>query len=165
MRRTRLIVLVCLAASACGPPPAAIVSPSPLIDFDRDRLWVLLRASRVGDGRLCADYYLARTDSRYTPRAARCDNWSRDFADYLRLNGLPTVEPAHLQTPAYWSWYRQTRDRIGACKKDVGYLAPDASGAKQLEHTHQRNACDPYDDARKNQQLTPELLGIRFDHV
>ena len=165
MRRTRLIVLVCLAASACGPPPAPIVSPSPLIDFDRDRLWVLLRASRVGDGRLCADYYLARTDSRYTPRAAQCDNWSRDFADYLRLNGLPTVEPAHLQTPAYWSWYRQTRDRIGTCKKDVGYLAPDATGADRAEHTRQKNACDPYDDARKNQQLTPELLGIRFDHV
>ena len=163
IRRARLIVLVCLAASACGPPPAAI--PSPLIDFDRDRLWVLLRASRVGDGRLCTDYYLAREDPRYTPRASECDNWTHDFADYLRLNGLPTVAPAHLQTPAYWSWYRQTRDRIGTCKKDVGYLAPDASGAQQLEHTQQRNACDPYDDARKNQQLTPALLGIRFDRV
>jgi len=163
MRRALLIVLVCLAASACGPPPAAI--PSPLIDFDRDRLWVLLRASRVGDGRLCANYYLAREDPRYTLRASECDNWSRDFADYLRLNGLPTVAPAHLQTPAYWSWYRQTRDRIGACKKAVGYLAPDATGADRAEHTRQKNACDPYDDARKNQQLTPELLGIRFDHV
>lgn len=126
---------------------------------------MLLRAARVGDGRQCANFFLDADDPRYAALKAPCQHWTRDIADYLRLNGLPTVEALHLQAPAYWLWVRQMRERIAQCKKDVGNPTPGASSTDLSENAQSRAACDPYDNARQNQGLTPETLGIRFPDV
>lgn len=163
MKRSALLLSVFLLA-ACGEPSIEEAStPSPLIGADSDRLWILARASMVGDGRECRDLYLNPDDPRYQGVSERCDFWSRDYADYLRLNGFPTVEHLHLQEPEYWRWYLAMRETISDCRSGLGTLPVTADGAARAEHAHQRNACDPYDDALKNNDTTSVDLGIRHN--
>ena len=158
-----LFAVICLLAGCSEKAPPEATSPSPLLSADRDRLWILLRASPVSDGRACDEYYLNRDDARYACRAQQCDGWTRDFADFLRINGFPTIEAAHLTDPTYWQWYLQRRQQKLDCWETIGTLPVDARGTERAEHTRRRNACDPYDDARNNQDLTPADLRIRFN--
>ncbi len=140
-----------------------MTSPSPLLMADSDHLWILARASRVGDGRTCKELYLAPQDSRYQGLAQKCDSWTRNYADYLRLNGLPTIEYAHLQDPVYWAWYLDKRQQISDCVAASGNVSLRATSAERADHTRRRRACDPYDDALYNEKRSPiDDLGIRY---
>ena len=153
---------ILLLLAACGEPtPEAPSTPSPLIGADSDHLWILARASLVGDGRDCKDLYLNPDDPRYEGLAQKCDAWSRHYADYLALNGFPTVEHGHLQDPAYWRWYLGMRQTISDCWQAIGNLPVTANGEQRAAHAGRRHACDPYDDALKNSNQTPAELGIR----
>ena len=155
-------LLTCLAAACTEEPADSASSPSPLLTADLDRLWVLARASRVGDGRECKELYLQPDDPRYQGRIRQCDFWTRDYADYLRLNGFSTIEHLHLQEPAYWQWYLDKRSRISDCRKALTTLAIPSTGEQRAVHRRRRNACDPYDDALNNQDRLPNELGIQY---
>lgn len=147
---------------ACGERASEeSTSPSPLIGADSDRLWILARSSRVGDGRECRDLYLSPDDPRFQGIEGKCDAWSRNYAEYLRLNGFATVEHSHLHDSAYWRWYLGMREAISDCREELGTLPVTADGAARARHAQQRNACDPYDDATKNNEQTTVDLGIR----
>lgn len=163
--RSFLRTLPCLMLVACsGAPSDEPASASPLIAGDSDRLWILARAARVGDGKECKELYLEPEDRRHQGRSQHCDFWARDYADYLRLNGFPTVEYQHLTDPTYWRWYLAKRKQVSDCKEALGYLPVGVRDAnKRREHQFQKNQCDPYDQARNNQDMTPESLGIRFE--
>ena len=157
-----LFAVICVLAGCSKEAPPGATSPSPLLTADRDRLWILLRASPVGDGRACDDYYLNPDDPRYQGRAQQCDFWTRHFADFLRINGFPMIEHQHLKEPAYWQWYVEKRGLISHCIKAVGTLSVTATGHEMAEHARLKHECDPYDDARNNQDMTPANLGIRY---
>lgn len=162
--RPTLCCILALLAVACGEAELEPTSsPSPLIGADSDRLWMLARASKVGDGRRCKELYLNPEDPRYQALTQSCDFWSRDYADYLRLNGFPTVEHLHLQDPAYWRWYLGTRQAISNCLTQLGNLPVTATGDDRALHDARRHACDPYDDALKNKNQTPTDLKIRHN--
>lgn len=159
------VMLVASLLTACEPAPPGeeeAVGDSPIASFDKTRLWILVKAARVGDGRKCADYYRTPDDVRYKGLAQTCEAWSLNFADYLKLNGLPTVEAAHLRDLIYWDWFEQTKQRVADCRKGLGTLTGKTNEQQRVAHREARNACDPYDDARKNKKQTPEDLGIRF---
>ncbi|RLA54430.1 MAG: hypothetical protein DRR42_01690 [Gammaproteobacteria bacterium] len=148
---------------ACGDEPAVeATSSSPLLGADPDRLWILARASRVGDGKRCRDLYLAPEDPRYQELVKRCDSWTRDYADYLRINGFPTIEHQHLKDPAYWNWYIDKRQSQLDCVSALGTPAVTVRGAAREGHRRHKNECDPYDNALINLKRTPTDLGIRY---
>ena len=155
-----LLVLV----AACGDEPAIEASsPSPLVNAHSDRLWILSRTSRVGDARKCADLYLKPDDPRYQGMTPQCDFWTRDYADYLRLNGFPTIEFTHLQDRVYWEWYLDKRQQISDCVAAIGNVSLRATSTERADHTRRRRACDPYDDALYNKSRSPTNdLGIRY---
>lgn len=155
--------LLMLMAACSSEPGNEASSPSPLLTADSDRLWILARASRVGDGRQCKDLYLTPDDPRYRGLARQCDFWARDYADYLRINGFSSVAHTHLKDPAYWRWYIDKRGAVSFCKSALGDLPVGLRDQNQrTAHQYQKNQCDPYDDARNNLKLTPAELGINF---
>ncbi len=168
MKGWLIVVLAATVLAACEPAPPgeqAAVGDSPIASFDKTRLWILVRAARVGDGRKCADYYRAPDDVRYRGLQQTCEAWALNFTDYLRLNGLPSIEAAHLRELVYWEWYETTRQSIQECRSShtpKGFNAEETE-EERLGRTNARNACDPYDDARNNNKQTPEDLGIRFN--
>ena len=162
MRLATLTMLIALVAACGKTPPEEATLPSPLLSGDTDRLWILARASRVGDGRECKELYLTPDDPRYQGLMQKCDSWTRNYADYLRINGYPTVEHPHLQETPYWSWYKEKRSSISDCWQQVGNLKIPSTSAERAEHSRNRNACDPYDDALNNQNLLPNQLGIQY---
>lgn len=155
--------LLMLMAACSNEPGNEASSPSPLLTADSDRLWILARASRVGDGRQCKDLYLNSGDTRYRGLEQQCDFWSRDYADYLRINGFPTIDHQHLTDPSYWQWYIDKRSHVQTCRNSLGVLPVQSPIAERGEHYRQRNKCDPYDDAVINQkQSLADDLGIRY---
>lgn len=149
---------------ACGEAEREVaITPSPLIGADSDRLWILARSSKVGDGRECKELYLNVDDPRYQGLKQKCDHWSRNYADYLALNGFDTAEYRHLQDPAYWRWYIGMRESISACRSNVGSLSVTATSAERAAYDQARHACDPFDDAIKNGNQSPVDLGIRHN--
>ncbi len=44
----------------------------------------------------------------------------------------------------------------------LGNLKIPSTSAERAEHSRNRNACDPYDDALNNQNLLPNQLGIQY---
>lgn len=173
MKGWLFVLLVIVALTACEPQQAAqeAVGASPIGSFDKTRLWILLKASRVGDGRRCSNFFRVPNDPRYIGRAKTCEAWTLDFTDYLRLNGLSTLEPAHLRDPVYWQWFENTRQSILDCQQRYVPKGFDATETQdqRLARTEAKYACDPYDNARKNNKQTPDDLGIRFtgraDHM
>ena len=165
MKRWVYVMVAAVVLTACEPQPVEqeAVGPSPIASFDKTRLWILVRAARLGDGRKCADYYRAPDDVRYRGLAQSCEAWTLNFADYLRINGLPTIEAAHLRDLVYWEWFETTKQTIQDCTSQyVPRGFQKRTGAEvQAERTN-RNACDPYDDALNNNKQTPEDLGVRF---
>lgn len=156
-------LLTCLAAACTEEPADSASSPSPLLTADLDRLWILARASRVGDGRECKELYLQPDDPRYQGRIQQCDFWTRDYADYLRINGFLTIEHQHLKEPVYWKWYLDKRGAISDCKTAIGNVSLRATSVENAEHTRRRRACDPYDDSFYNNKLSiSDDLGIRY---
>lgn len=153
-----LIIVLC----ACGKPPQEASSTrSPLLSAHGNRLWVLARASKVGNGRECKELYLAPDDPRYQSRVRQCDFWSRNYAEYLSVNGFPTIEHQHLQESGYWEWYLAMQQSISDCWSSVGTLSVTANGEERAEHTRARKACDPYDNLLHNEGKLPNQLGIR----
>ena len=149
---------------ACGESEPEVAStPSPLIGADSDRLWILARSSKVGDGRECKALYLDPEEPRYQGLKPKCDHWSRNYADYLGLNGFDTVEYRHLQDPAYWRWYLGMRESISACRSAIGSLSVTATSAERAAYDQARHTCDPFDDAIKNDGIMPDELGIRHN--
>ena len=167
MKGWLIVVLAAAVLAACEPAPPgeqAAVGDSPIASFDKTRLWILVRAARVGDGRKCADYYRAPDDVRYRGLQQTCEAWTLNFADYLRLNGLPSIEAAHLRDLVYWEWYETTRQSILDCQSKyvpTGFNA-DETQEQRLTRTKAKYACDPWDDATKNDKQSPEDLGIQF---
>lgn len=159
--KTHPIILLLLVIAACGDEPP-IDAPSPLLTADSDRLWILLRASRVGNGVKCSEFFQHPEDPRYKGLRSSCDVWTRNVADYLRVNGFPTVEYQHLQQRAYWQWFDHTRNTIQDCRNRLGVLPVPSSIEWREEHYRSRNECDPYDHLRNNQHRTPADLGIRY---
>ena len=90
---------------------------------------------------------------------------SLNFADYLKLNGLPSVEAAHLRELVYWEWYDTTRQAIQDRRAQYASQGfdPDKTSEQRLAETKARNTCDPFDNARKNNKQTPEDLGIQYN--
>ena len=165
MKGWLIVVFAAAVLAACEPAPPgeqAAVGDSPIASFDKTRLWILVRAARVGDGRKCADYYRAPDDVRYRGLQQTCEAWTLNFADYLQLNGLPSVKAAHLRQLVYWDWYEDMRTRVADCRRSLGTLTGKVTGKQRAVHQKARNACDPYDDARNNNKQTPEDLGIQF---
>lgn len=162
MKRWMFTLLVIGVLSACDQqPPEEPIGPSPISSFDKTRLWILVKAARIGDGLRCRDYYLAPDDPRYINRAKECEAWTLDFTDYLRLNGLSTLDPEHVRDPVYWQWYKETKQSINDCRGK--YLATVRDkGEQRAAKSKAKHACDPYDDARKNKKQTPKDLGIVF---
>lgn len=163
MKSTVLVAISIAVLSGCAedtPPGTAL--PSPLLTADRDRLWILLRASRLGDGRDCQEHYLVADDPRYQGMEQKCDFWTRNFADYLLLNGFPTIEQQHLQQTAYWQWFVQKRAEIQACRNALGVLAVPSTAEARREHYRHRNQCDPFDDAINSKKMTLTELGIQY---
>ena len=154
-------MMAVLVACSNEVPTGASV-PSPLLVGDTDRLWMLLRASRVGDGRECQGHYLYLNDRRYQGLAQKCDFWTHNLADYLLLNGYSTIEYQHLQESEYWRWFVDKRNSIQECRNRLGVLPIPTPAQRSEEHYQLRNACDPYDDARNNHALTPTELGIKY---
>ena len=167
MKHWVFVVLAAAVLTACDPAPPGqeeAVGDSPIASFDKDRLWLLLKASRVGDGRQCGDFYRAPDDVRYRGLADSCEAWTLNFADYLKLNGLPSVEAAHLRELVYWEWFETTRQSILDCQTQyVDQSFMNRPEAERLQRNTSRNACDPFDNARKNNKQTPEDLGIRHN--
>jgi hypothetical protein len=155
-----ILLSVLVGCSNEAPPDATL--PSPLLTADSDRLWVLLRASRVGDGRECPEHYLRPDDARYQGLAQKCGFWTRNFTDYLRINDYPTIEYQHLQQRVYWQWYIDKRNTIQECRNTLGALPIPSPIETREEHYRLRNQCDPYDDARNNLKQTPSELRIRY---
>lgn len=163
MKSTVLVAIAIAVLSGCAEetPPGATLA-SPLLAADRDRLWILLRASRLGDGRDCQQHYLVPGDPRYQGLEQKCDFWTRNFVDYLALNGFPTVEHQHLQHKAYWQWFVAKRAEIQACRNTLGVLSIPSTAEARKEHYRHRNQCDPFDDAINNRKLTPTELRIQY---
>ncbi len=168
MSRIKHIALIAalMTLAACGGENAGKESddtPSPIASFDKDRLWILTRASRVSDGRKCSDYYRAPDDPRYAALTTECDAWSLNFTEYLRINGLPTIEPAHVQSTTYWEWFKQKKAVINECRNA---LPPREPSGRITEASQERSrvfdACDPYDDATRNKKQTPSDMGINY---
>jgi len=163
VRLARLIVAAALLASGCATEkPEPPLLPSPLVEFDKDRLWVLAKAARFGDGKSCGDFYLgevAEGTSRHFELEGQCDEWAAMFAEYLRANGLPTAEAAHLQGEWYWTWFDGMRTAIAACKRQ--HSPPDRGGSWS-EYRYNKNACDPFVHATKNAGKLSIDLGITF---
>lgn len=156
------IGLLALLASCGEPAPNTASTPSPLLSADPDRLWILARVSKVGNGRVCKDHYLQPEDPRYQGLADTCDIWSRHYADYLALNGFPTIEHLHLQESVYWEWYLAKRQEISGCKKALGNLPMGLRDAdKRRDHQYKKNQCDPYEHATNNKGILPNELGVR----
>ena len=141
---------------------APTTATSPLLGGDTDHLWILIRAARVGDARECAAHYLKPDDPRFLGVEKKCDAWTRDFADYLSMNGFPTVEHQHLKEPMYWQWFVDKKNAIQECRNHLGVLPIPSPAERREEHYRLRNACDPFGDARNNRKLTPVELGIRY---
>ena len=155
-----LLMLIAACSNESGNEAS---SPSPLLTADSDHLWILARASRVGDGRKCKDLYLNSDDPRYQGLEEQCDFWSRHYADYLRINGFPTIEQQHLKEPVYWQWYLNKRRTQLDCVNALGIPAVTVRGAEREAHRRRKNECDPYDDAVNNQKQSPVYdLGIRY---
>ena len=149
--------------AGCGEaPPEHALAPSPLVDTGPVRLWILIRASRIGDGRECVHVYLDSSQASDHRKVRQCARWTERFAEYLNVNGLSNVTAAHLQTPSYWEWYLAKRRSIADCRAAVGTLSVTANGDERAQHARRRAACDPYDDALNNQALGPAQLGIRY---
>ena len=168
MKRWIIVVLAVAVLTACEPAPPGeeeTVGDSPIASFDKDRLWILVKASRVGDGRQCGDFYRTPADPRYRGLQQTCEAWTLNFADYLRVNGLPTIEAAHLRELVYWEWFETTRQAVLDCKQQ--YVSqgfnPDETTAQHLAKNEASNRCDPWDDATKNNKQSPNDLGIRFN--
>lgn len=164
-----VFLIICMIASvlaACEPVPSVTQTsdPSPPASIDKTRLWVLIQASRFGDGSRCSNYFRAPHDERYRSRAEACLVWTLDFADYLQLNGLPTVRATHLRDPSYWQWFETFRQAVLECQHQYVPQAFNANEteAERLKRTAAKYACDPYQDARKNSKQSLEDLGIRF---
>lgn len=152
---------VLLAGCDDQSPAQESTSPSPLAEFDKDRLWILAQASPVGEGRRCAKYYRAPEDPQYKSRAKECEAWSLKFVEYLRLNGLPTLEPGHVREAAYWDWFYAKNSEILDCKKAISDRKVEATDwAARTQNDQDRAACDPYTHATQNLKQTPEDLGI-----
>ena len=104
-------------------------------------------------------------DPRYRGLQQTCEAWTLNFADYLRVNGLPTIEAAHLRELVYWEWFETTRQAVLDCKQQ--YVSqgfnPDETTAQHLAKNEASNRCDPWDEATKNDKQSPEDLGIRFN--
>ena len=154
---------VLLAGCDDQSPAQESTSPSPLAEFDKDRLWILAQASPVGEGRRCAKYYRAPEDPQYKSRAKECEAWSLKYVEYLRLNGMPTLQPAHVREATYWDWFYAKNSEVVDCMKavaerKVGAGFEDAAARRQKTHDH--IACDPYTHATQNLKQTPEDLGI-----
>ncbi len=162
MRLATLTMLIALVAACGKTPPDEATLPSPLLSGDTDRLWILARASRVGDGRECKELYLTPDDPRYQGLVQKCDSWSRNYADYLRTNGYPTVVHPHLHDPSYWRWFSAKREQILGCKDRHASPPVGTPRAQRNEVRRLRNQCDPYDDALQNQALSPTDLGVRY---
>ena len=152
---------VLLAGCDDQSPAQESTGPSPLADFDKDRLWMLTQASPIGEGRRCAKFYRAPEDPRYKPRAQECEAWSLDFVEYLRLNGLPTLEPAHVRDLVYWDWFYAKNSEILECTNEVNARKVGPTDwAARTQNNHDRAACDPFTHATQNLKQTPEDLGI-----
>lgn len=121
--------------------------------FDSDRLWVLVAAGGIEPNR-CRDYYRGDDEALRNALRDECKRWEQEVVKYLRLNGLPTLEPEHLAEPYYIDWFYAKAEAITACRKGL----PVNPG----EGRRRRNACDPWDEIRFNQRKTPAEAGIVF---
>ena len=165
MKGLVLVLLAALVITACDsstPGGDSASSNSPIASFDKDRLWILIKGGRLGDGKECADFYRAPDDVRYKGLANRCEAWTLNFADYLKLNGLPDVEAGHLRELTYWDWFEAMKQLGIDCRADIGYLTGKTNGDERKAHQTARNNCDPWSDATKNNKQTPTDLGIRY---
>ena len=102
-------------------------------------------------------------DPRYKGLEQECDFWSRDYADYLRINGFPTIEHLHLHEREYWQWFVSRREQIATCKS-LHKSPPVGTPRQQRDNIRAlRDACDPYDYALQNENRSPADLGLRFN--
>lgn len=127
------------------------VGPSPLKTFDGDRLWILLEAIGMANV-VCGEYY----DGDDATRAAlqgKCGDREKRLIAFLRLNGMPTLEPEHLRD-GYIAWFRAKNESVHACMKAVP--------VPPLDNIEKRRSCDPWEDATVNRKETTESLGIIF---
>jgi len=146
---------VTLLMSGCGDGPAVgggSVRLSPLPAFDKDRLWILLH-SRSDANLICQEYYRGDDATRVALKG-KCGEHESSLVAFLRVNGLPTLEPEHLRDGYYMDWLAQKIESIYQCKMAIA--------VPPLENLEKRRACDPWEDALGNRRATVESLGIVF---
>jgi len=146
-----------LLASACGDGPAVgvgarSVGPSPLPTFDQDRLWILLHA-RGDANMICREYYRGDAATREALKG-KCGEHETSLVAYLRLNGLPTLEPEHLRDGYYMNWVSERIKSIYACQMSIP--------VPPLDNLEKQRACDPWAEATVNRRETIQSLGIVF---
>lgn len=102
---------------------------------------------------VCDEYYQGDTDLR-AALEPKCGARERRLLAYLRLNGVPNLEPEHLAGPFLGDFVRGRLSEFQRCR--------DAIPAFPLSNIPERRACDPWDDATVNRKETPQSLGIVF---
>ena len=164
-----LLVVIALSAIACSDQRDAepAYSPSPLARVDRDRgrdrLYLLVRAGG-GVKPVCGDYFVAPTSPQTVALNTECQAWQLAMLDHLRLNGITSLEPQHLEDLTFWRWWADAQDAIARCREAVreqdrirretkapGWRIPDTSRFRD---------CDPFDRAIQGEGKTLADLGI-----
>ena len=140
--------------------PKRNVGPSPIAGFDKNRLWILVKAfGRTGHE--CEQFFRTPKDPRAAGFESQCTVWALDMTDYLRVNSLPSLEPEHLAEIPYWDWFSQTKATINACEKPLTKQLFGAPAAKIVQIEQQLNSCDPYNKARRIDKKSNADLGIK----
>jgi hypothetical protein len=146
-------------ALACGQAgsSAPAVGPSPLLQMDEDRLWILIWArGDMNPG--CGKFYAQPDDPRYSDQRLGCERWERSAFEVLQANGGEGLELAHLRHSAFWDWYYEKAQAIARCTA-ASLRTPDSATAAGLER---RLSCDPYRRLTQLERRTPREAGIRL---
>ena len=120
-------------------------NPSPLADFDKTRLWILSENAKSQRPPHECSLYFRTPDTLGNRKPGRCVWWSLNFTDFLRVNGLPTLHPRHVQNPGYWNWLDARRQQRNECSEEVqrkwraGAYDGDPNG--YLKKNKDRDAC------------------------
>jgi hypothetical protein len=139
MRLPALFAVVWAVSAGCQKHDVAAnrpIGPSPLLQMDPDRLYILVHLKGLMD-RDCGYYYADPTDPRYVRVAETCARWERESLDWLRANGAPDVQPEHLRSKAFWSWHQQKQEGIERCLQAAVHTADPEEAARA------KQACGP----------------------
>lgn len=148
MRLFLAIFMPCLFLAGCGESAEdnnVSIPPSPLIDADKDRLWIVMNAG-PGIRLFCENYYASPEDPRYAGNEAKCTVWELDSVDHLKINGFADIRVEHMRDPALFTWWREYQNGIHQCMNGKVGKA--------------QRYCDPYQKALG--ENGPQGIGVNY---